>query len=127
MRLMTFISILTLILISLLASPVAATVTFNIEVETRNNSGTPSVSLITPAEANYTRNSDGSGLISFHCQATMIDNVRTASDHYVELNVQKVFPLPVGTPMVTSTGIITVKQTTIIRYRKEHQSRYLFI
>jgi hypothetical protein len=97
-------------LIPLLSSPVAATLHFdNIGVRSNNSQyGGPLVVVVGgqyDPEGSYGRSCDGSGWITFTCDCYQIDNkpapAGQGSVHYMELNVQKIEPNPVGSLMTT--------------------------
>jgi hypothetical protein len=93
-----------LVMIPLLASPVAAQVSFTVDVYTANTMLGPTVGLNGPPQGAYVVTDDSSGSISFRCNYTMSDTtISSNSRHYVELNVQKQRP-SVGPVLGTNTG-----------------------
>jgi hypothetical protein len=115
-RIWVLFSVALFLLIPLLSSPVAATVNFdNMGVRTNNSANFPLVAVLGPPTysydlpGNYSDSDDGSGSVKFAVDCYIEDNkpLGNGSDHYVELNVQRVSP-SIGQLLQTSTGIITL-------------------
>jgi hypothetical protein len=96
-------------LIPLLSSPAAATVKYErISVRSNNSVGAGPfvVALGLPnhdPEGNYQVSDDTTGVIKFTCDCEQMDSKPTGqgSVHYMELNVQKIQPNPVGSLLTT--------------------------
>jgi hypothetical protein len=119
LRIFTFFCVLIFLIIPLFSTQVSAFHYFAVGVETDNKAGpptpNPTVGLRAgyPTPGLYTFSDDGSGVIIFVCDAYIQDTTppgRAGSTHYVELNVQKILPTPVGPLLVANTGIITLAQ-----------------
>jgi hypothetical protein len=97
------------VLLPLLSSPVAATINFpTIGAESDNTPFGPIVAVkgapfyLSPRS--YPAYDDSSGVITFNCDCYQKDSNPggSGSVHYMELNVQKIAPNPVGSLMTTS-------------------------
>jgi hypothetical protein len=106
------------LLIPMLSPPVAATVKYDrMGVRTNNTATFPLVAVLGPPTYpsydppnGYNKNCDTSGSIKFEVDCYIEDNnlSGSGSDHYVELNVQKISPKPYGDLLSTNTGIISL-------------------
>jgi hypothetical protein len=95
-RSVLFLSILMVILIPLLSSPVAAIVYLDkIGVSTDNSAGGPQVIVATVSPhlppGTYTLTCDGSGTFTVKCDCYCIDRngAGTGSDHFIEVNIYR--------------------------------------
>ena len=113
-RLATILSIIMLILIPFLSSPVAATNTFNVGTITTNDGGDPKVEYDSAylAPGIYGVMDDESGQMMVYCYATMIDEYY-GSTHLVELNMQKLIP-DIDPLQSKTTNLVRVPTDTTI-------------
>ena len=119
LRILLFLIILMFLLIPLFSGNVSAAVPFLVSVDTNNTPGGPYVGLHSGCPTPCTQYNpipltcDGSGILTISCDAYIEDTnpSGSGSDHYVELNVQRVWPTT-GPLLATNTGLITLAANT---------------